>query len=88
MFQVHFRSKICSKSTLGDFSRILKLLISTKKWIFVNFDEFWVRERFSLGKVDFMGLVTLDNNLKNIYDVGYSPNEKQFPGYIQKVRAY
>ena len=54
----------------------------------VNFDEFWVRERFSLGKVDFMGLVTLDNNLKNIYDVGYSPNEKQFPGYIQKVRAY
>ena len=47
----------------------------------MNFDEFWVRERFSLGKVDFMGLVTLDNNLKNIYDVGYSPNEKQFPGY-------
>ena len=42
---------------------------------------FWGKGLYSLGKMDFMGLVTLDNNLKNIYDVGYSPNEKQFPGY-------
>ena len=47
-------------------------------WILMNFGA---RDLFSLGKVDFMGLVTLDNNLKNIYDVGYSPNEKQFPGH-------
>ena len=45
---------------------------------------FWGKglyQGYFLGKMDFMGLVTLDNNLKNIYDVGYSPNEKQFPGY-------
>ena len=45
---------------------------------------FWGKglyQGYFLGKMDFMGLVTLDNNLKNIYDVGYSPNEKQFPGH-------
>ena len=34
-----------------------------------------------------MGLVTLDNNLKNIYDVGYSPNENNSLGAL-KVKTY
>ena len=33
--------------------------------------------------MDFMGLVTLDNNLKNIYDVGYSPNENNSLGIFK-----
>ena len=48
---------------------------------------FWGKglyQGYFLGKMDFMGLVTLDNNLKNIYDLGYSPNEKQLG--IQKFR--
>jgi len=46
-----------------------------------------VFQLFSLDKINFMGLVTLDNNLKNIYDVGYSPNSNNSLGN-QKVRTY
>ena len=87
MFQVDFRPGKDGKVTVGKFTRILKSLISTKTLILDEIGKFLGQgtlPRVFLGKMDFMGLITLDNNLKNIYDLGYSPNEKQLG--IQKFR--